>query len=143
MHLTLDPDFAHGTWPGPLRGRAAVAGEEWVSPGRLAHVLSIALGLPTESISASDRAVRFAQAVAAIPGFWSESASADALGTARRLLEWRDRLAMAGWDGTSSEPRLQALGHLARSAAPGLPDRLRWIAEELRTRESEIGRAHV
>ena len=54
MNLTFDPDFSNGAWPGPLRGREAVAGEEWVSPGRLAHVLSIALGVAYASAQLFD-----------------------------------------------------------------------------------------
>lgn len=138
MHLTLDPDFTHGAWPGPLRGREAVVGEEWVGPGRLAQLLTGALGLPGEAVGASDRAARLAQAVTLIHGFWSESASTDPLGTARRLIEWRDRLAMAGWTGASGQPRLAALGQLMRSAHPGLPDRLQWIEKELRTRDAGV-----
>jgi len=138
MHLTLDPDFAHGSWPGALRGREAVVGEEWVGPTRLAQLLAGALGLPGDAVGAADRAARLAQAVALIPGFWSASAEADPLGTARRLIEWRDRLAMAGWNNVSGQPRLAALGQLMRSAHPGLPDLLRWIEEELRTRNAGV-----
>ena len=138
MNLTFDPDFSNGAWPGPLRGREAVAGEEWVGPARLVSLLEGALGLPGDAVGASDRTARLAQAVVLIPGFWSESASADPLGTARRLLEWRDRLAMAGWTGASGQPRLSALGQVVRSAPPGMPDRLRWIEEALQRRPSGL-----
>ena len=32
MHIRFDLDFDGETWPGPLRGRGAVAGEAWVGP---------------------------------------------------------------------------------------------------------------
>ena len=138
MRLTLDPDFSSGHWPGPLAGADAVVGEEWVSPRRFVNLLLAAFGLPAEGGSRAERAARLVPAVKALPGFWSASAEADPLGTARRLLEWRDQLAMAGWDGTGTEPRLRALGDLARSATPGMPDHLRWIEEAAATRSSGL-----
>lgn len=138
MRLTLDRDFTSRAWPGPLAGGEAVVGEEWLGPRRLASLLVGALGLPSEVESSADRAARLVPVVTQLDGFWSASAQADALGSARRLLQWRDALALAGWNGEADQPRLVQLAQLSRSALPGLPDRLRWIAEAARKRESGV-----
>jgi ATP-dependent helicase/nuclease subunit B len=138
LRLVFDPDFSAGSWPGPLRGGDAAAGEEWVDPERLAQVLETALGLPTPTMSAGERAALLVPAVIATQGFWSASASVDAFGSARRLLEWSDQLAMAGWQREAHEPRLQALADLTRQAPPGLPDRLTVITTVLQRRNPHI-----
>lgn len=138
MRIVFDPDFSAGYWPGPLRGGDAAAGEEWVGPERLAQVLETALGLPTPTISAGERAALLVPAVVATQGFWSASASVDAFGSARRLLEWRDQLAMGGWQRGAHEPRLQALAELTRQAPPGLPDRLVAITAVLQRRNAHL-----
>jgi len=138
LRLVFDPDFSAGSWPGPLRGGEAAAGEEWVGPERLAQVLETALGLPTPTMSAGERAALLVPAVVATQGFWSASASVDAFGSARRLIEWRDQLAMAGWQRGAREPRLLALAELTRQAPPGLPDRLAAITTVLQRRNPHI-----
>ena len=138
MRLVFDPDFSAGSWPGPLCGGEAAAGEEWVGPERLAQVLETALGLPTPTMSAGERAALLVPAVTATQGFWSASASVDAFGSARRLLEWRDQLAMNGWQGEAREPRLLALAELTQQAPPGLPDRLAAITTVLQRRDPHI-----
>lgn len=138
MRFVFDPDFSAGSWPGPLRGAEAAAGEEWVSPERLTQALEMALGLPTPTMSGGERAALLVPAVVATQGFWSASASVDAFGSARRLLEWRDQLAMAGWQDGAHAPRLQALAELTRQASPGLPDRLMGITALLSRRNPHI-----
>ena len=138
MRLVFDPDFSAGSWPGPLHGDEAAAGEEWVGPERLAQVLETALGLPTPTISAGERAALLVPAVVATQGFWSASASVDAFGSARRLLEWHDQLAMAGWQRGAREPRLLALAEPTQQARPGLPDRLAAITTVLQRRNPHI-----
>ena len=138
MHIVFHPDFSAGSWPGPLRGGQATAGEEWVGPERLAQVLETALGLPTPTMSPGERAALLVPAVVATQGFWSASASVDAFGSARRLLEWSDQLAMGGWQRGAHEPRLQALAELTRQASPGLPDRLVAITAVLQRRNAHI-----
>lgn len=140
MHLVIDPDFAAGSWPGPLRGGEAAAGEEWVGPERLAQVIELLLGLPTPGRTAGERSALLVPTMLATSGFWSESAAVDPFGSARRLLDWRDRLAMASWRGDAREPRLQALAQVTASAAPGLPDRLRAILGALERRGTGIER---
>ncbi len=138
MRIVFDPDFSAGSWPGPLRGREASAGEDWIGAERLAQVLETALGLPAPRLSASERAALLVPAVVATPGFWSASARMDPLGSARRLLEWRDHLAMAGWRGEGRAPRLRELGEVVRTAAPGLPDRLVALAAVLGRRSAHV-----
>lgn len=140
MHIVLDPAFAAGFWPGPLRGRAAAAGEDWVGAEGFTQVLEVALGLAPATISEGERAALLVPTMLGSSGFWSESAQVDPFGSARRLLDWRDRLAMAGWDGQASEPRLQALSRVTAHAAPGTPDRLRAIITRLERRGAGIAR---
>lgn len=143
MRFVFDPDFSAGSWPGPLCGGEAAAGEEWVGPARFAQVIETALGLPTPTMSAGERAALLVPAVVATQGFWSASASVDAFGSARRLLEWRDQLAINGWQGEAREPRLQALAELTRQAPPGLPDRLAAITTVLQRRNSHIDKLRL
>jgi hypothetical protein len=89
-------------------------------------------------MSAGERAALLVPAVIATQGFWSASASVDAFGSARRLLEWSDQLAMAGWQREAHEPRLQALANLTRQAQPGLPDRLAVVTTVLQRRNPHI-----
>lgn len=138
MRLVFDPDFSSGAWPGPLHGRDATAGERWIGPDHLVEVLETALGLPAPRVSGRERAALLVATVAGAVGFWSESARVDAFGSARRLLDWRDQLAMAGWCGAGREPRLRALGEVVRTAAPGLPDRLVAIAAALERRSAHV-----
>lgn len=109
-----------------------------MSPDRLAQALETALGLPTPTMSAGERAALLVPAAVATQGFWSASASVDAFGSARRLLEWRDQLVMAGWQHGAHEPRLHALAELTRHAPPGLPDRLMAITSSLTRRNPHI-----
>jgi len=109
-----------------------------VSPERLAQALEMALGLPTPTMSGGERAALLVPAVMATQGFWSASADVDAFGSARRLLEWRDQLAMAGWQHGAHEPRLHALAELTRQAPPGLPDRLTAITASLSRRNPHM-----
>lgn len=138
MRLVFDPDFSAGAWPGPLRDGEAAAGEEWLGSERLAQVLETALGLPTPAISSGERAALMLPVMSAIQGFWSASAALDSFGSAQRLLQWRDQLAMAGWRGESRQARLHALAEVTRGTAPGLPDRLSAIQDELKRRGAHI-----
>jgi len=73
--------------------------------------------------------------------FFGESSQRDSLATARVLLQWRDDLIEAGWDGLATEigpARLQDMARLEAivktMVAPGEADRLAAINEELETR---------
>ena len=138
MRIVFDPDFEYGSWPGALRGRPASAGEDWLGPSRLAQVLEQSLGLNAPRTTLTERTARLVPAVCASDGFWSVSAAVDPFATARRLLQWRDTMAMGGWRGEGTQPRLAALAALMVDCAPGLPDRLWAINGELARRSPGI-----
>jgi ATP-dependent helicase/nuclease subunit B len=138
MRIVFDPDFEHGCWPGPLRGREASAGEDWVGPSRFVQVLETALGLAGPRPTPRERAARLVPAIRKTDGFWSASASVDPFATARRLLQWRDTLAMGGWCGDGRHPRLVALAGLMAGCASGLPDRLQAIHGAVAARSADL-----
>ena len=124
MRIIFDPDFDSGSWPGPLGGRDASAGEAWVGPGGLLGLLETAVGVGGPVFSAAERAAQLIPLFGSIDGFWSRSAEVDPFGSARRLLAWRDSLVMSGWSGGGAEPRLAQLSALMAQAPAGFPDRL-------------------
>lgn len=71
--------------------------------------------------------------------FYSESLKADSIGTAARLLAWRDEWRLGGWDG-SAQPtnpsRLQELAAIEKAALEVLPrgeaERLHLVVQALR-----------
>ncbi len=71
--------------------------------------------------------------------FYSESLQADSIGTAARLLAWRDEWRLGGWDG-SAQPthsvRLQELAAIEKAAVgtlpPGEAERLQLVVQALR-----------
>ncbi len=138
MRIVFDPDFDDGYWPGPLGGKRASAGEDWVGPSRFVQVLETALGLAGPRPSSRERAARLVPAIRSTDGFWSASAAVDPFATARRLLAWRDALAMGGWRGGGTARRLRALSAVTAAAAQGLPDRLRAIDDALARRSPDI-----
>ena len=101
MRIVFDPEFDHGSWPGPLRGGKASAGEDWVGPSAFLEMLETALGIGGPSFTMQERAARLVPAVSRMEGFWARSAEVDPFATARRLLQWRDTLVMGGWAGTA------------------------------------------
>ncbi|MGE5199249.1 MAG: PD-(D/E)XK nuclease family protein [Rhodospirillaceae bacterium] len=139
MRIVFDPDFDHGSWPGPLRGGRASAGEDWVGPSGLVGVLETALGIGGPWLTMQERAARMVPAVSRMEGFWARSAEVDPFAAARRLLQWRDTLVMGGWAGTARGPRLAALASLPAADVPGLPDRLRAVQRALERRAAPIG----
>jgi ATP-dependent helicase/nuclease subunit B len=143
MKLVFDPDFDRGWWPGPLAEREAAAGVEWVGEAGLVGRLELALGLGGPPLSAAERAAALVPRVRSLQGFWSESAEVDPIGTAGRLLAWRDALWLAGWRGEPVAPRLAAMAEVTRDALPGAPDRLRAIAGALACRKPEIARVDL
>lgn len=126
MRIVFDPDFDSGAWPGPLGGRAAVAGETWVGEAGLLGLLETALGLGGPAAPSSRRVAALVPTIRSTDGFWSESAAVDPLSVARRLLAWRDALPREGWRGDEvpGAPRLSALATVTREALPGPTDRL-------------------
>jgi hypothetical protein len=140
MKIVLDTDFDGGSWPGPLSGRDATAGEAWVGETGLLGLLETALGLAGPPVPSSRRVAALVPAVRGSEGFWSTSASIDPLAVARRLLAWRDILFVQGWRGEEvpGAPRLAALAAVTRDALPGPVDRLLAVESALAVRSAEV-----
>jgi ATP-dependent helicase/nuclease subunit B len=143
MRILFDPSFDAPAWPGPLGARPAAAGEVWAGPAYLLDLLETALGLGGPPVARALRVAALVPAVRATAGFWSRSAEVDPLGTAGRLLAWRDHLWLAGWRGQPVAPRLAALAAVTAGVLPGPPDRLAAVAEALGRRAAEIERIEI
>lgn len=123
-------------------GGAALGRPAW-GPGALLQNLELRLGLPRPEMDDTVRVQRWSQRLAAVsasrPRFFSSSYGVDPIGTAKTVLEWRDALVLAGWNGSnvaSGGERLDALTELERTGSPtdlasGLPDRLLRVTQEL------------
>ncbi len=80
-----------------------------------------------------------AAAQATASRFYSRSFAADSVGTAARLLEWRDEWSLGGWDGHALDTSPQRLGDMAAvealaevgGLAAGEGERLKAVAREL------------
>lgn len=138
LSITFDPAIDGGGWPGPLDGRDAVVGESWLGPLGLLARLEVELGLVAIHATPLERVTDLAAQLATCPGWWSASASHDALGTARRLLRDRDHLALAGWCGEPLGERLDALWRVTQPARDGVVERLRAIEQSL-DRDRDVG----
>jgi RecB family exonuclease len=104
--------------------------------------LELRLGLPPLRADGALRIQHWSRAFAELakgsPRFYSRSHAADPLGTTKALLEWRDELVLAGWDGQRMDgggARLDALAEAEAAGvakvAPGLADRVRRLEQEL------------
>ncbi|MBX3209803.1 MAG: PD-(D/E)XK nuclease family protein [Labilithrix sp.] len=102
-------------------------------PNGLLRDLELRLGLPHVDESTSARVPRWAaraKALADVSAFYTRSLAIDEVGTATTLLEWRDALVEAGWDGgpiARGGERLDALARLERHEGeppPGRAERL-------------------
>lgn len=119
--------------------RGSVGHPTW-DPERLLADLELRLGLVSEPIAPLVRAQRLSARIAGIPHerFYSRSYRRDPIGTAAVLLDWRDELVLAGWDGgavAGGGPRLDALAELEAESEPplgeGFADRVRAVEGEL------------
>lgn len=128
--LFLDEGFDGGAWPGP-HGRRATAGEAWLGWGGLLGHLEGRLGLSGRRPGPAARVGALARRLQAQPGFWSRSAEADALSTARAVLDLRDTLALHGWRGEGPSARLRALSAVTEGLPPGVPERLQAVRAAL------------
>lgn len=112
--------------------------------GRLGFLslLETYLGLSAQEASTAKRIAVYSGLLQAHDNnsrFYSESLAADSIGTAARLLAWRDEWRLGGWNG-SAEPahplRLQELAAIERDALEALPpgeaERLRQVVQALR-----------
>ena len=112
--------------------------------GRLGFLslLETYLGLSSPEASTAKRVAVYSGLLRAHDNtsrFYSESLQADSIGTAARLLAWRDEWRLGGWDG-SAQPthpaRLQELAAIEKAAAgplpPGEAERLHLVVQALR-----------
>lgn len=115
-------------------------GEPTWSRSQLLRDLEMRLGLPLIEEGPARRVPAWAERLAALMPerpFYARSFEVDRLGTARALLEWRDGLVEAGWDGTAIADGGERLATFARLEAlatelpPGRADRLAAAAQEL------------
>lgn len=117
----------------PVVGRSGMLG-----------LLELYLGLAGPPISGSQRVAAFLGCLRRADDgqrFYSQSLSADELGSASELLSWRDEWALHGWNGTASgeAPRRVADMAAAQALCPGLlppgeAERLQLVEAALATR---------
>ena len=139
MRIVLGRDFDGGSWPGALSAGDAAIGVSWVGPLGFVGLLETALGLTGLYPDDTERAAELAATISATPGFWSRSASRDLLGSAARLVSWRDELWESGFRGApTGQSRLDALAAVTFGVSPGLPDRLDAIRLALATQDPGI-----
>lgn len=112
--------------------------------GRLGFLslLETYLGLSAPEASTAKRVAVYSGLLRAYDNnsrFYSESVKADSIGTAARLLAWRDEWRLGGWDGSAhpAHPsRLQELAAIERAALetlpPGEAERLHLVGQALR-----------
>lgn len=122
--------------------KPASIGELRTGPSGLLNILETRLGTGKQSVHPAHRIDAYLQRIKRADketGWFHESFSTDPWSTALQLLEWRDELVEAGWEGQSippSSPRLEALAELETSDPPlpdGWSDRLREVAKHLKT----------
>ena len=112
-------------------------------------LLETRLGLKIRHVSRAQRILQFRNLLEAVAAsretFYRRSFENDPLATATTLLQWRDNLIEAGWDGVASgsdSQRLQDLAaveaHTAGKLGPGTGDRLAAILKELDSRQTQI-----
>lgn len=138
MQITFGIDFDQGCWPGPLRNKEAVVGEIWLGRHGFLSLLETALGLRYPADPDAVRAAALLPALRAMDGFWSDSANVDPVGTARKVLTWRDYLRLHGWRGQGVSRRLAELSTVTTNVLSGFPDRLEDVSKSLETRRAGI-----
>jgi ATP-dependent helicase/nuclease subunit B len=120
-------------------GKGVLGRPVWGRSALLAD-LELRLGLPTPAPAHGARLQQWSRRLGDVarrgPRFYSRSYEVDPIGTAATLLDWRDLLIDAGWDGdpiAEGGPRLQAFVELEAEGAlpPGIPDRLQLVEAEL------------
>jgi len=120
-------------------GAGTVGRPVWNRTALLAD-LELRLGIPAAASAHGVRLQQWSRQLAetskAAPCFFSKSYELDQIGTAATLLDWRDQLVDAGWNGEAvagGGPRLETFVELARASSPSLgpADRLRRVEAEL------------
>lgn len=121
-------------------GMTSLGAPAW-GPANLLRDLELRLGLPPVVESESVRLPRYTSRIKTLNdkgAFYARSFAVDELGTASTLLEWRDALVEAGWNGSSVRgggERLDALARLESHERAGMPlgraDRLLRVEQAL------------
>lgn len=129
-------------------GEGASLGAPTWGPLALLRDLELRLGLPPVDAAASVRLPRWTARIASLAdaeAFYRRSFEVDKLGTAAALLEWRDGLVEAGWDGTpipGGGARIDALARIEAHERQGMPlgdaDRLARAEEALARAPSRV-----
>ncbi|WP_343654269.1 PD-(D/E)XK nuclease family protein [Paraburkholderia caribensis] len=119
-----------------------------VGPLGLLDLLETYLGLARPRVSAARRVTAYLGHLRQHDDggrFYSASLHADSVGTAAKLLGWRDELRLGGWNGSSfddSPRRIQELAQVERTAhgdiAPGQAERLAAVEYKLATERTPI-----
>ena len=123
-------------------------------PNGFLGLLELRLGLASKPVSAAVRVAQYRSLLenAALnkSRFYSASFSKDAFSSAATLLQWRDELILAGWDGSAGtihSPRIRDLADVEELAnktlPPGFPDRVRAALTELDRREPKLDSVEV
>ena len=117
MRILFHPSFDYGYYMNLNKGSVRL-GTEVVGEAGLLDYLSLHNGLSGRFASNGERAAAYlAEISKCSKGTWIEGPfQNDSLGVSKSLLEWRDRLIMAGWTpnltGTPQTPKLQLLGRI-------------------------------
>ena len=124
-----------------LRAKNNFLGDIVCGPLRLLDVLETQLGLKRKPVRDMTRIFQLVKVLEKLvennQPFYSASFEKDPLAVSEALLQWRDSLALAGWNGTTngSSRRLRDLADanvaLKNAIPPGQPDRLTAIHEAL------------
>lgn len=127
---------------------SARLGEPTWSPLALLRDLELRLGLAPVNESTSARLPAWMARITSLAdeqAFYARSFATDPLGTSAALLEWRDALVEAGWDGApiiGGGDRLDAISRLERHDAEGMPlghaDRLCRVQRALTSAPSRL-----
>jgi len=140
VEIHLIPEGLGPTWPQRPFAADASLGVSVGPPTHLLEVLETALGLSGKFLDPAMRAAALVPAVRRTPGFFAASARADALGVAKTMLRWRDRLWLHGWRAEPVTPRLADLAAVTLTVEPGVPDRLLAVLAALGERNAGIER---
>lgn len=131
-----------------LRTGEGVLGHPVWSPEQLLRDLELRSGLGEPEGAEALRVMRWAARMDGFAGhgcFYAASFELDRLGTARAVLELRDALVDAGWDGNAIRdggPRLDAIAELEALVDPALPsgmsDRVRAVARAIAQNQTPL-----
>lgn len=132
MNITFGMFLDGANWS----GKPASLGEITCGPGSFLTFLEQRTGLSGIEVSLPERINEYMQKIAAVDPAWCRASfQLDAWSTAKQMLALRDELYLNGWNGVDAPgERLQALALLEASAlplAPGIPDRLKLLLDEL------------